>query len=333
MKTLDELREEANTEEVDQQETESMQQEELEELEEPEQEDNEEVEAQGHGDAEQGDDNPTDDEQTEEAWQHQEKKFTDNDIAAAKRKLKGRLADTNSENEELKAKNAQLEAKNAQLEEKISTPALTGKPSRDQFYDADDPEDAYIEALTDWKINNKAGEVNQKQQQNEYQRRLNQDVTEHYTRAENLIKGSNISEEVYQSADSKVRAVVNRVTNGNGNTITDNIISVLGDGSEKALFYVGRNQAALDKLESELTADPTGLRAVVYLAKKTAELNSPVKRTTTAKPPAKKAEGDDATNFKSFKKAYDKASKSNDVQSIFNLRRQAKQAGVNVADW
>lgn len=264
-------------------------------------------------------------EEVDQEWMKEsEKKFTDHDVAAAKRKLKGKLSESND-------KIAELEAKIASIQQ---PQAPQGKPTREQYYSADDPEDAYIEALTDWKINNKTQTINQEQQQQQYKNELNNAVTEHYSRAESLIEKSNISPEVYQQSDTSVRQMIDGIHRGQGNMIVDNLISVLGEGSEKVLFYVGRNSKAMAELQASLITDPSGLKAVSYLSRKAAMLDAPTKRETNAPPPAKQVTGDEATgNVRSFKKAYDKAKKSGDAQEAFNARREARQAGVDVGKW
>ena len=84
--------------------------------------------------------------------QDTERLFTGSDIAAAKRKLKGKLEQSNSEVEELKAQMAQMQQ---QMQPQQPQAQALNRPTREQFINSDDPDEAYIDALTDWKLTSK----------------------------------------------------------------------------------------------------------------------------------------------------------------------------------
>jgi len=109
----------------------------------------------------------------------------------------------------------------------------------------------------------------------------------------------------------------------------------MGEGSEKVLYYLGRNQAALNKFQSLLAADKSGMKAAVYLGQEKQRLTNPIKPRSKAPDPASEIKGDEATRgaANKFKKTYDAASKKDHPQDMYNAKKAARAAGVDVSEW
>lgn len=264
------------------------------------------------------------------------KKFTDSDIGKAKAKLRAKLErEHSSEVDQLKQ----------QIEELKRVKPVGGeelvKPKRTDFDNHDDPDDAYTDAVVEWKI-----KVNQAEQsaatthadlqrkQLEQKARLTEAVDQHYERAVKLSEETGITPELYQGADLMVRREVDRLFPDKGDAITDALIANLGEGSEKVFYSLGVNSTKRAKLAGLLEADPSGIQAAVFLGTLKAELNAPAKRKSNAPAPSPNLDGDKGVNQGGdFLKKYKKAHQSGDMQSALNAKLAAKRAGVNVKDW
>ncbi|SDA11175.1 hypothetical protein SAMN03159476_00392 [Pseudomonas sp. NFPP05] len=280
-----------------------------------------------------------------EAWmkgddqesQGADKKFTDSDIGAAKAKLRAKLE---------KQHQSELEELRAQLEKQRSESVpqqLPTRPKREDFYDKDDPDEAYIDALADWKVKEGLAQQHANSQQYEQQRKqleaqqkISSSVDQHYERAAVLAAASGISTELYQSADRRVREAVQGVFGGeSGEHITNALIASLGEGSEKVLYNLGVSPKRLNELTSKLAQDPSGIQASIYLGRLSAELTSPPRKTSNAPAPAASVLGDANTTDagKALQRKYLEAHKRGDVQAAFNIRSEAKAAKINVNSW
>lgn len=267
-----------------------------------------------------------------------ERKFTDKDIGAAKTKLRAKLE--REHQSELQRLQAELEA---ERQKHVLQPAQVGqRPTREQFFDKDDPDEAFAEALVDWKLKSQSVQQATQQQQYEQQRKaleqrqqIEASVDQHYERAAQLAEKSGITPEAYQSADLRVRSAIDQVFPGGGDSITDALISNLGEGSEKVFYNLGVNRARLTELESLLKQDPTGLKASVWLGKLSAELSAPTKRTSNAPAPATQIRGDRNTTEagRAIHKQYKEAHSSGNTQKAFDLKRKAKAQGINTQTW
>lgn len=295
-----------------------------------------------------GDEDANDGEEETEDWmqgdqgaQEADLKFGDSDVAAAKRKLRAKLEKKHtSEVDELQAKIAELEKRVSQPQQQ-SQSALQ-RPKRDDFLDADDPDEAFSEALVDWKLKtaqaeqqaeSKTKEVQAKLQ--EVERKVKESVDQHYDRAAELAEKSGISPEQYQAADYRVRKMVHDIVsqrpNGNGDKAVDWIISKIGKGSEKVIYNLGVNTKRLAEFESILRSDTDGTDAVAFAVRLAAELQSPVKRKSNAPAPAPQVTGDakGSDSAARLKKKYDQA----DGAKAFEIRRQAREQGIDVRNW
>lgn len=265
-----------------------------------------------------------------------DKKFTDSDVGAAKAKLRAKLeAKHQSEVEQLRA---QLE----EARRNTVAPQPSARPKREDFYDQEDPDDAYTEALADWKLKDALSRQHNETQQYEFQRKqlevqqtIEAGVDQHYERAATLAAASGISPELYQSADLRVRSAIDGVFPGGGETVTNSLIASLGEGSEKVFYNLGVSPKRLAELTSKLVADPTGLQASIFLGKLSAELTAPLRKRSNTPAPATTVQGDANTTDagKNLQRKYLEAHKRGDTQAAFNIRREAKAANINVKSW
>lgn len=274
--------------------------------------------------------------QTDEQASEEGKKFTGRDIAAAKRPLKAKLTEAKSEIEQLRAEIEQL--RNAGVQQApVQAPASL--PKRPKLADFDYDEGLYAAALEryeDAKIEAKLATVHQttaqRQQVDAARQALEEAINEHYSRAEKLVETAGINPDVYRQADLTVRQTIESIMPGMGDTVTDHIISVLGEGSEKVLYNLGRSDQKRAKLQSLLMQDKSGLKAATYLGELKATLTSPQKQTSNAPKPAAQARGDKAVDgtADAILKQYRSAHKAGDIQKSFDLRRQLRQMGVKL---
>lgn len=299
--------------------------------------------SQGHAD-DQG--NEDDQQQEPESWMKgddqespgKEKKFSDSDIGAAKAKLRAKLQkEHDTELDQLRSQLDELRKGQTQQQ-----PQQLVRPKREDFYDQDDPDDAYTEALADWKIKTQINEHQLRQQHDEHQRnhfeaqhRTAAAVDKHYERAAELAAKGGITPELYQSADYRVRSAIDGVFPGAGENITNSLIASLGEGSEKVFYKLGVSNKHLAELTDKLAKDPSGLQASMYLGRLSAELTAPTRRTSNTPPPATDVKGDMNTTAagKALHKKYMEATKRGDAQAAFNARREAKAAKINVESW
>lgn len=263
--------------------------------------------------------------------------LTDSDAAAIRRKWKGKLQKVEEE------KDSEINKLRAEVE------ALKGggqyhptmqikKPTREEF-DYDD--DKYEEALGDYYaklVKSNLESDNQKAQQQkaieQQQQAMSQRVDGHYERAAKLSKESGISAEDFAASDKAVRRVVASIPNfgeQGADLAVDALISQMGEGSEKLMYYMGRNTHAQAKFKAALEEDPTGIKAMFLLGEMKAKVMEPVKKVSTAKKPAAQAKGEgEQKSVTNWKRKYDKAKSP---QERFAIRREAKKAGENTGNW
>lgn len=251
-------------------------------------------------------------------------------------KLKSTVKEQNSEIESLKAEIEQLKSQSVapQLGDSIGP-----RPKRDDFYEHEDPDGAYEDALYEWRSQAEASKNQleaQKQAQEKHQAQIQEAVASHYQRAEKLIEKHNIDASVYQQADRRMRQAIDDVAPGSGDAIFDSLLGQMGDGSEKVMFYVGSNPQRTDQLKSALMTDPSGLKAMRLIGRWEAEAITPKKKVTRAQKPAKRADGGTDTAASSeakLKKQYAAAHAKGNYQQSINIREQAKAAGFNPNNW
>ena len=278
-----------------------------------------------------------------EMWMHSEEQDSQGEQAvpvAAHAKMRSKLKATISE------KDTEIETLRKEVEQLKSAPQVQTttkpRPKREDFFEAEDPDEAYLDALSDWKIEQSIAKQ-QEEQQAATQTKAQQDalleqsgkVENHYVRAAELASKNGIAPEVYQAADQSVREAVDSVFTGNGDAVTDSIIAMIGDDSEKVMFYLGRNKQKLGNFKDLLAKDQSGIKAAMMLGELKAELTKPLKRKSSAPSPAPELKGDQVTTAseRAFKKRYDAAHKNGNSQKAFDVKREARKAGIDTRKW
>ena len=256
----------------------------------------------------------------------------------AKRKLKGRIGEQETEIETLKREIKELKESRSQgIITKPSGNALV-RPKREDF-ESIEAYEAAVDTYEDLRIESKLSVVQGQNQLKETQantvKKLNDAVDGHYLRADKLITESGISAETYKQADEVVRNAVETIRPGRGNMIVDHIISILGEGSEKVMYKLGRSKALRGELITLLSEDPNGLKATIFLGEQKAKLSLTTKRKSNAPPPSSEVNGDSVTTNaeRAFKKKYDTAHNSGNTQAAYNAKKNAKAAGVDTSNW
>lgn len=271
-----------------------------------------------------------------EAWQLEDeqasddsgKRFTDSDVAAAKRKLKAKIEKRDDEI-------AQLRAEIESLKKGGSQPAKAEAKPMPKLEDYDYDDSKYQAAVNEWmlsQLQNVAKSQEAKESKTRAQQALESAVESHYERAAKLTAEHGIDDSVYHSADLAVRQAVESVFPDSGDVITDSLIANMGEGSEKVIYALGRSTEKREQLKAKLLKDPNGIAALIYLGELKAEITRPAKRVTNAPKPAARATGGSGggSDEDRLRRKYQRES---DLQSRFNIRREARQKGIDVSKW
>ena len=253
-------------------------------------------------------------------------------FVSVKRKLRGQISERDEEIERLKRENEELAKFKPKPETVLERPKKDDFDTDEEFYEV---LDKYNLDRTEETINRTQIEEKRKREQQQAHEKLTEAVDEHYLRAADLIEKSGIKPDIYQAADTTVRKAVEAITPNLGDVIVDQVISILGDGSEKVMYFLGRNKAALAKFQSLLASDKSGMKAAVYLGQEKQRLTNPIKARSNAPDPATKIKGDAAISGAEarFKKRYDTAHANKDNQAAYNAKKEARKAGVDVSGW
>ncbi len=271
-----------------------------------------------------GDDEPDDDDS-----------FSNSDAANIRRKWKGKLKEVekekDSEIDELRAKIAALEVNKPVAANSVSMPTMESCDFDEIEYQSQMT--SYFASQIDTKIQKQSQTASQKQAQDEAVKQQEKAINSHYERAAKLAKESNITPEQYQASDIAVRKVVASIPNfgeQHADAAVDGIISMIGDGSEKLMYYVGVNKQAKAKFKDALESDPSGIRAAMLLGEMKATVMQPVKKVSKANKPTTQVQGDeksDTASLSSWQRKYEKAKVG---QERFKIYQEAKKAGFNV---
>lgn len=270
-----------------------------------------------------------------EAWETQEDekssgaKFTDRDMAAQRHALKAKF--DRQKEDELQALKAEIEALKSSRQ---SPPAQsTGTMPKLEDFDYDDGK--YQAAFQAWVLQTtqqarKSEDAQRAKEQHE--QKLQQQVNAHYERAAKLVQERGIDPDRYQKADLNLRRTMEEAFPGAGELVTDQILSRIGEGSEKLGFYLGNNAAEREKLKEKLLDDPSGLSASIFLGSLLPKLTTPSKRKSSAPDPAARAEGGTSTSntAASLLKKYNA---TEDINERIRIKRTAKLAGVKTDEW
>jgi hypothetical protein len=280
-----------------------------------------------------------DEEQT--STNNDSKSFDSHDMAKLRRKLKAKADEKDDEIAQLNARIAAMEGGQPAQPQAVNQAGV-----RPKLEDFDYDEDKFGEAMERHYIDvmNREGRkgeatAQQNQAQQQAQEAQRQKLDGHYEQVQDLISSSTLTADGYQNSEVIVRRALDKIAPGNGDLITENIIAhlaSLGEGSAKVIFHLGRNTANRNKLVNALTADPSGLQAMGVLGELKATLTSaPSKKISSAPKPGSMVKGDEAsTNGESkLARRYNDAHKRGDAQAAFNIKQEAKAAGIKTRNW
>lgn len=247
-------------------------------------------------------------------------------------KLKGAVKERDDVIERLKAEMEELKRAQAMPAAQIQTI----KPPKPEDYDFDDSRFAeaqaqYIDAQINARLNSVAQKTETEKRQAQFKQQLDESLSNHYARAEKLVKSAGITEEQYQAADTKLRLAIDQVMPKQGDIVADTLLANLGEGSEKVGYWLGCNTSAREELQRKLVSDPSGLSAAMWLGGKARELSAPKQLKSNAPKPNTQLNGDGNTKdpHKALKDKLAKARSSGDMQKVIDLKIEAKKAGID----
>ena len=257
------------------------------------------------------------------------------DHIEVRQKLKEKNRDLQAELDEIKAGLQQQQQQYQQQQQQ--QPGLQNQYRRPTLEDFEYDEDQFNAALDQWNMDNISIQMyNQQvqQYQQQQQKYLQQQVESHYERSAELVTKHQLDVNKYKEADQAFRNVVGNAT-GMGDAASNAILAMLGEGSEKVLYAVGRSKTKLQKLGELLSADPSGLKASIFLGQQLAETQKTVTPRKKLNEPPRDVSGSGNKGVSSqtqtaLKKKYQN---EQDAQKRWNIRKKAKSAGLNVDDW
>lgn len=239
----------------------------------------------------------------------------------------------------------EIESLKSQIEELKSKPVNETAFKRPMDYDFETDEE-YHKALDDYDNKRFADIENRRIQRDKtakIQAQNKKAIDAHWERADSLVNEAGIDPENYKNADLKVRDAFEAIVPKQGDILKDQIVQIIGKGSEKLIYFLGRNEDELAIVQSKLIEDPNGLMLAAYLGGLNKNLSSPRKKTTNAPKPAPSLNGGgggageiDKNNKAAgdYKKQYESAhKKGGSIQETYNIKKAAKAAGVDVSTW
>jgi len=254
-----------------------------------------------------------------------------------KQKLKGKISERDDKIAALERTIEELKAKVTPQSKVSDTPSLARPKASDYLKSEDYEEDLaiYESNLVQSHVAKELAKINSSSSSQRQLKDLETSVDQHYARANSLVEKSGITPEVYKAADSAVRMAMESIKPGAGDLIVDQLIMVLGEGSEKVLYYVGRNEAALTMVKSLVASDPSGMRAAIYLGQQKQRLTKTSARVSKAPAPSTEISSDTTSTPKAeaLLKKYKEAHAKGNLQAAYNLKKEAKAAKLNVSSW
>ena len=139
----------------------------------------------------------------------------------------------------------------------------------------------------------------------------------------------------YKGASDVVQKIVEQAFPNMGDDAYPEFLSRLEDGDETTLYFIGRNKAQQGQLEQMLSQDPTGIKAFRHIARLTERNTGAKPKISQAPKPAASLRGNAALPAQegAFKKKYDAAHKANQGQKAFDIKSEAKKAGIDTRKW
>lgn len=195
----------------------------------------------------------------------------------------------------------------------------------------------YLQDMIDYRLESKNADSSQSMQEQEKQQQLESVVNEHYQRAESLVKSGVVSAERFAEADHKIVEAFDSRAQGNGRQLADYLIQYVGmvsDNPEKLWFKLGVDSALLNDVIEDFQNDQTGNKGIAHLSKIDKQISKPSNIRSKAPAPAKEVKGNASVKSSSaLAKRYKAAHKKGNTQEAFNVRREAKQNGIDVSNW
>jgi hypothetical protein len=249
-------------------------------------------------------------------------------------KIKKRATNAETERDALRVENEALKRGAVQT---TPTPTTLQVPVYDDFDSDTEFHTAmakYTQDLIEYNINQSTIQRTQETAVAQTKETIDTAVNEHYARADALTTDHGIKSEIFVQSEKIVRDAVETIYPKGGDAVTDRLISDLGEGSEKVMYFLGRNENALNKFKSLLISDKTGLKAAIFLGEQKSKLTNKIKPKSQAPGPANNAPGDDAIkpNVKVSKKEHDEAIDKN-PQKAYEIRKAAKAKGIDTKGW
>lgn len=165
-------------------------------------------------------------------------------------------------------------------------------------------------------------------QQEQYQKAMEEKTSNLAKRAAKFMQENKISESRVITALEKATSEVDQATGIDGALAY--LLDSVGDGGERAAYYIGTNDAAMAKVKQLLKEDPSGLKALPQLTRWSEQLKPKhSKQTSKAPPPDEPLKGDGSTV--SSKRLQDMYDKESDPNKLMELRKKARERGVKLS--
>lgn len=255
-----------------------------------------------------------------------------------KHKLKAKLQSSDDEIARLRAENEALRSGShaPQAQKMADAPVMPKMDDPDIAFD--DAKFAqrmaeYASDLVDYKLASAERNRAQTSQQDQQNAIVQAGLDKHYERAEALVLAGKVTAENYQAADHVVRKAMVEALPQLGEVVLDNLIARLGDGSEKVVYHLGVNPAALGKLKESLKSDPTGFASSIFLGELKAKFTSAViDKSSKAPRPDRPLNGTAKVGANGLHAAYKKSFAAQDGKSL-SIKREAKAKGIDTSKW
>jgi len=165
-------------------------------------------------------------------------------------------------------------------------------------------------------------------QQEQYRKQMAEKTSNLAKRAAKFMQENKISENRVITALEKATSEIDEATGIEGSLAY--LLDSVGDGGERAAYYIGTNDNAMATLKRMLQEDPNGLKAGAQLTRWAEKLKPKhSKQTSKAPPPDEPLKGDGSSvSAKRLQEMYDKESNPN---KLMELRRKAKERGVKLS--
>jgi hypothetical protein len=255
-----------------------------------------------------------------------------------KHKLKAKLQSSDDEIARLKAENEALRSGSGkpQVQHQSDAPVMPKMDDDDIGYDDAKYQQRmaeYAAALVDYKLSTHERSRAQSSQQEQQNAAVQSGLEKHYERAEALVLAGKVTAENYQAADHVVRKAMVEALPDLGEVVLDNLIARLGDGSEKVIYHLGVNPAALSKLKESFKTDPTGFASSMFLGELKAKFTSAtIDKSSKAPKPDRPLNGTAKVSTGGLHAAYKKSFAAQDGKSL-SIKREAKAKGIDTSKW